>query len=92
MLQMASFGTILDSFGPKAAQMLRMVSFGTILDHFGPKAAEMLQMVSFGAILDNFGPKSFFKIGPLGGCCLKGFEPPLNDTLRYLRGVSLKGV
>ena len=56
MLQMFSFGIILDHFGPKAAHMLHMVSFGAILDHFGPKATQMLQMVSFGIVLDDFGP------------------------------------
>ncbi len=43
MIQMVSFGTILDHLGPKAAQMFQMDSFVTILHNFAPKAAQMLQ-------------------------------------------------
>ena len=49
------FGSILDHFGPKAAQMFQMNSFGTISFNFGPKAVQMLQKVSFGTILYPFG-------------------------------------
>ena len=49
MLQMVSFGAILDNFEPKAAQMIQMISFGAILINFWRKTAQMLQMVSFGA-------------------------------------------
>ena len=39
MLQMASFGTILDNLRPKVAQMLQMVSYDTFLDYFGLMAS-----------------------------------------------------
>ena len=52
MLQTISFGTILNPFGPKAAQVLQMESFGNIFVHCGPKAAQMLQMASFATSLN----------------------------------------
>ena len=48
MLQMTSFGTILDNLRPKADQMLQMVSFGTILNHFGLMAPNCEFWYNFG--------------------------------------------
>ena len=63
MLQTISFGTILDPFGPNAAQVLQMGSFGNILEHCGPKAAQMLQMASFATSLNLFFRTAFFSHG-----------------------------
>ena len=41
------FGTILNPFGPKAAQVLKTGSFGKIVKLCGPKAAQMLQNGKF---------------------------------------------
>ena len=48
MLQMTSFGTILDNLRPKAAQMLKIVSFCTILDNFGLMAPNCEFWYNFG--------------------------------------------
>ena len=47
------FGTILNPFGPKAAQVLKTGSFGKMAKLCGPKAAQMLQMASFATSLNH---------------------------------------
>ena len=54
MLQMVSFDTALNHYGPKAVQMLLIASLRIILDYFGPRAAQMLEVISSGAIFGSF--------------------------------------